>query len=292
MAGIQQDCGIKHSWTVSLQNKIMNYIQILQDSFRLFRTNKLIWVFGFLSLLITFPFSLSSLTPNNPIFSYVYLPILLAGLIVMCISNSGLFYVTYQASLNKDVTFPEGWIQGKSKIFQFAGLMITSSPLLFIGAFFIKIITVKSPSSPILWLFALLESTLFVSFFTFGFSAIMIDNIKVLAAAWTSFRIIIYGHNFYRVLAITGFTFLIRLLITGLVTVILATGLFGIILPTPLALDYPTYQKIITTPIVAGVNWIFNLILFPFETTMLILVYLKFTNDVSYPALAQRQNTA
>ncbi|MDZ7925274.1 MAG: hypothetical protein U5M23_14740 [Marinagarivorans sp.] len=31
-----------------------------------------------------------------------------------------------------------------------------------------------------------------------------------LAAAWTSFRIIIYGHNFYRVFAITGFTFLIR----------------------------------------------------------------------------------
>jgi len=275
-----------------LQNKVMNYIQTLRDSFRLFRTHKLIWVFGFLSLLITFPLGLSSFASNNPILLCIYLPILLAGLIVMFISNGGLFYVIYQASLGKNVTFSEGWLQGKLKIVQYVGLMSTSIPLLLIGAFFIKRITIKSTSSPLLWLFALLESTLFVSFFNFGFSAIVIDNIKVLAAAWTSFRIIIYGHNFYRVLAITGFTFLIRLFVTGLVVAILSTGLFGVILPTPLTLDYPTYQKITAIPIVAGANWVFNLVLFPLETIMLIFVYLKFTNEVSYPELAQRQNTA
>ena len=149
--------------------------------------------------------------------------------------------------------------------------------------------TKESSLSPVLWLFSLLGCTFLSSFLSFGFSAIMIDNIKVLPAAWTSFRMIIYGRNFLRVLVITGAVFVIRLLLVGLIAVILSTGLFGAVLPAPLALDYSTYLKLMATPLVAGVNWIFNLFLHPLETIMLIIVYLKFSNEVP-PTLVQWEN--
>ena len=227
----------------------------------------------------------------HPILACLALPILLAGSAIHMISDGGLYYVIYQAYLNKNVSFSEGWAKGKSKVFQYIGFSVVSLPLIFIGAFFMRRMTIESPSSPVLWFFSLIGSTLFSSFVTFGYSAIVINNIKVLPAAWTSFRMIIYGRNFLRVLVITGAMFVIHLLLIGLITAILSTGLFGAVLPTPLALDYPTFLKIMATPFVFGVNWVFNLVLYPLETIMLIIVYLKFTNEVP-PTLVQWENAA
>jgi hypothetical protein len=270
----------------------MNYIEIFRESVRIFRTTKPIWIFGALSLLITLPLDLSSSVRNNPVLPFVYLPILLAGLLITCIATGGLYYAIHQASLNKHVSFSDGWQHGKSKALQCAGLIVISIPFLLIGAVFARIIPVELHSSPLPWLLALLGNALLVPFLSFGFSAILIDDVKVLAAAWTSFRILIYGNNFFHVLVIVGSMFILRFVVTGLIVAILITGLFGVVLPTPLTLDYPTYQKVLATPLVAGWNWVFNLILFPLQTIMLVFVYLKFTNEVAYPALAQRQNTA
>jgi hypothetical protein len=188
------------------------------------------------------------------------------------------------------VSFSEAWSQSKSKLLRNFGLFVISIPILLIGGFFINLMTSRIPSSPFLWLIVLAESVFIASFLTFGYCAVMIDNVKVLAAAWTSFLITI--NNFSRVFVITGTIYLIRVLITALVVTILASRLFGVALPTPLTLDYPTYQKLGAIPIVSWINWIFNLFFFPLEIIMLTLAYLKFTKEVFYPALAQRQTTA
>ena len=269
----------------------MNYFQILRDSFHLFRTNKIIWIFGFLSLFNTSYLNLFSFRSQHPILACLSLPILFAISIINLISICSLYYVIYQAYLNNKVSFSEGWAKGKSKIFQYIGFSVISLPLVFIGAFFMWKVMKESSLSPVLWLFSLLGCTFLSSFLSFGFSAIMIDNIKVLPAAWKSFRMIIYGRNYLRVLVITGSVFVLRLLLVGLVAAILSTGLFGAVLPTPLALDYPTYLKLMATPSIAVANWIFNFVLHPLETIMLIIVYLKFSNEVP-PTLVQWENAA
>jgi hypothetical protein len=268
----------------------MNYIQILQDSLQLFRTTRLIWVFAFLSLILTIPLIPSQSLRDNPVLACIYLPILIGGLILSMTATGSLYYAIYQVSLKRNVSFSEAWVQGKSKMLYNIGLILVSIPILLIGAFFIRLITAKLPTSPLLWLIVFGESLFIVTFSTFGFCAIAIDNVKVLASAWTSLLITI--NNFFRVSVITASMFLIRLLITGLIVLILASGSFGIELPRPLSLDYPTYQKIVAIPIVAWATWIFDLFFFPLEAIMLTFAYLKFTKEVSYPALVQKQNTA
>lgn len=269
----------------------MKYVQILREALRLYRTRKVIWVFGFLALLIVFP-NLSSVIPSTPIYACLYLPLLLTGLLIACIADGGLYYVIHRASLHENVSFSEGWRQGKSKAIQCLGLMVVSAPLLFLGTVFVALIPVELSSLPLFGLLALLGNTFLVSFISFGLSAIVIDNTRFLVAAWTSFRILVYGNNFFHVLILTGMVFLFRSFLIALVTAFLSTGVFGTVLPTSLTFDYSSYQKVMATPIVAGVNWAFSLVLFPVETIMLIFVYLKFTNEVPYPALAHRQNTA
>jgi hypothetical protein len=117
----------------------------------------------------------------------------------------------------------------------------------------------------------------------------MIDGVKANAAAWTSFLITI--NNFFRVLVIEGVVFFINLLITILVVAVLA-GFFKVVLPSPLVLDYPSYLKVLNVPSVALVNKVFGSFLLPIETVILTLGYLKFTKEISYPALIRRHSTA
>jgi hypothetical protein len=206
------------------------------------------------------------------------------------IGMGGLYYLIYQASLSREITFSEAWSQGKSKLFRNIGVSSLSIPILLLEIFLIWLIGSQMPTSPFLWLI-FLPTTLFIaSFITFGLCAVMIDNLKVLAGAWTSFLITI--NNFFRIFVITGATFLARFLITVLAVTIPASGVFGVELPVPLALDYPTYQKLVAIPVVSWINWVFNLLLFPIESIMLTYAYLQFKKEIPYPALVERQTTA
>jgi hypothetical protein len=268
----------------------MNYVQILQDSLHIFRTNKLIWFFGFLSLPLTIPINSLQSVRNNPILVCIYLPVSITALIISMIAIGGLYYVIHQACLSQSASLSETWQQGKSKLFRNIGLLILSVPIVLIWGFTMRIITTKAPTSPLLWFINFVGIIFISSFYTFSLCAVMINNAKVWTAAWTSFLISI--NNFFRVSVITGIMYFIRLLFTGLIVSILASGLFRVELPTALTFDYPTYLKILAIPIVSWTNWMFNLILFPIEAIMLTIIYLKFTKEVSYPALTQSETTA
>jgi hypothetical protein len=241
----------------------MNYIQILKDSLHLFRTTGLIWVFAFLSLILTNPLIPSQSLRDNPVLACLYLLILIGVLILTMTATGSLYYVIYQASLKRNVSFFEAWLQGKSKMLRNIGLILVSIPIFLIGGFLIRLMTTKLPTSPLLWLLVFGGNLFIAAFFTFGFCAIAIDHVKVWAAARTS--LLITTKNFFRVSVITASMYLIRLLITGLIVAILASGSFGVELPKPLSFDYPTYQKIVAIPVVSWAIWIFNLFFFPLE---------------------------
>src|SRR5918993_542805 len=100
----------------------MNYIQILKDSLHLFRTTRLIWVFAFLSLILTNPLIPSQSLRDNPVLACIYLLILIGVLILAMTATGSLYYVIYQASLKRNVPFSEAWLQGKSKMLRNIGL--------------------------------------------------------------------------------------------------------------------------------------------------------------------------
>ena len=267
----------------------MNYIQIFQDSLRLFRTTKLAWFFGFTSGLATLIGLLFQFPHDNTILSCLNLFIVLAILFVSSIAEGSLIYFIYETSQNRTSTFSEAWHQSKSKIIRIIGIVFLTIPLLLIIPFFIKAVIATLPSSPLPWLFVLLEDTVFNSLITFGLCTIMIDDLKMWAATWTS--VLITGNNFFRVFVIFGVKFFLRLLFTSLVLAILAFTPFRIGL-LPLALDYSAYLKMVSMPVMVIAYSGFNLFFLPLTSIILTLGYLKFTKETAYPALAKRQNMA
>jgi hypothetical protein len=266
----------------------LNYTQILRDSLRLFRTTKLLWVFGFLSFL---PLSLIQLlyVPNNTILICLYSIVTWPILFVTFVASGSLIYVIHQALLNKTSAFSEAWHKGRSKILRvFVLMLVLSIPIVLLFLFFSRIIVTTIPRSPLTWLFALTNQVVIGSFFTFGLCAIMIDNIEPLEAAWTGF--LITRNNFFPLFIITGIIFFTRIFLQYLLLVIFASGPFNIELPVPLAQDYPTYLKLTSIPIMVIVDGIFNMFFVPLTSIVLTLGYLEFTEKIAYP-LIKRQST-
>jgi hypothetical protein len=262
----------------------MNYIQLLKDSYRYLRENKLIWIFVFLSSLETTVFRLPR--TSNAILSCAYLIVHIAVLVVNTIANIGLIYIIYQFTLFSKPNFSEAWSIGKSKFFRTLVFVIPAGIILLIIIGIKRATSGIASSSPFPWLIDLFLGS-FSACITFGYCAIVIHDTKAFPSVWSSLLITL--NNFFRILVITGGVYIIHLLVTGITVAILVTGPFKVVLPTPLNLDYPTYQKISVLPLFIWENWILNLFLFPMETIMLTLGYLKFTKEISYPGLSPKQ---
>jgi hypothetical protein len=263
----------------------MNYIQIYKESFRILQTKKLVWVFGLISLLIGIPQQFYKF-PSSDLFLVYNLFVSLIICFIFIIAYGGLIYLIYQTTLSGSPGFREVWLQGGQKLFRNVGFILLVIPALIVAFFIYSIFAFKAPASPFLWLLVLLIAVFFGSLITFGLCAIMIDDVNAFAAAWTSLLITL--NNFFRVLLILGAYFFIRLLVIGLLFAVLASGLFKFEPTIPWTFDYPTYLKIMAIPLFAATGWILDLLLFPLTSAILILCYLKFTEEVHYPAISNR----
>ena len=277
----------------------MNYSQMLKYALHFSRANKLIWVFGFLTTLpaatlVLFP-NMQSQPPEERSFILFCecLPLGLVGAVIGLIAAGGLIAIIHEGSSDKRLTFSQAWLRGKAKIVSLLGLFLLSIPIILIGEG-ILIATAKFPASALLWpaLFIghLLFSAIVGLLITFGNCAIMIDDLRAWDAVWTS--LLITRNNFIRLFMIPGVTFFIRSLFTGVLIAILASRLVGSGLPTPLTLDYSTYEELLGTPLISWAAWAIDLILTPLLTIMLTLAYMKITKETSYPTLTDRQTTA
>jgi hypothetical protein len=264
----------------------MNYLQILEESLRIFRTTKLAWVFGFIALLVTIPQPLSQSLRGDPFLVCIYLFVSLVIILISVTAYGGLIYLIYQTTLNRNPGFSEAWLHGGQKLFRNIGFALLITPVLIVALIIYWNFAVKAPTSPFLWLLVLLITAFLGSLITFGLCAIMIDGVNAFAAAWTSF--LITGNNYFRVLVIQGSVFFIRFLLIVLLFAVLASGLFKFDLTIPLTFDYLTYQKIMAIPVFATAGWIIDLLLIPLTSAILTLCYLQFTKEIHYPAISNR----
>lgn len=264
----------------------LNYIQIFKEAFRIFQTTKLVWVFGFISLLAVIAQPLFKFPSGVNFLVCLYLFIGLVIVLISVIAFGGLIYLIHQTTLNRNPGFGEVWLQGGQKLFRNIGFFLLTIPAILVVAFIYLIIAFKAPTSPFLWLLDLMVAAFTGSLITFGLCTIMIDDVHALAAAWTSFLITL--NNSFRLMIIYGGVFFIRLLVIGLLFAALASGLFKYDLTIPLTFDYPTYLKIMAIPVFKTAGSIIDLLLFPMISAILTLCYLKFTKEIHYPAISNR----
>jgi hypothetical protein len=268
----------------------MYYFQILKDSYRIFRSSKLILVFGLLSTLMSLELPFLNYIRSSIILSCLFFLFFFASFYITLVSEGGLIFLIHRVSQNENTTFPEVWHQGRLKVLPVLGLILLVTLPVFVWILLWRIIANLAPHSLLPWLSAIIQNILLTSFSVFGLCAIIINGISILNAAWTS--ILITFNNLLRVSIMVGIIFVVRLFFTGLVVVLIVSGLFPTKLPVILNLDYSTYLKLQEIPVIAWTNWIVNIFLAPFLITMLTLGYLKFTQDISYPALVKKETTA
>lgn len=264
----------------------LNYIQILIESFRIFQTTRLVWVFGFISFLIEIPQPLFKFPGGVNFLVCVYLFVGLVIALISVIANGGLIYLIHQTTLSRNPSFGEVWLQGGQKLFRNIGFFLLTIPALLVVYLIYSTIAFKAPTSLFLWLISLMIEAFVISWFTFGLCAIMIDDLHALGAAWTSFLITL--NNFFRLLIIYGGVFFIHFLVIGLLFAVFASGLFQFDLTIPLTFDYSTYLKMMAIPAFKTTRSIIDLLLFPMISAILTLCYLKFTQEIHYPAISNR----
>lgn len=266
-------------------------IKLLKDSVHLLRHNKLVWIFGLLSILSTSLPSLSEVTYKDPGFQWFYFILLFAASIVSIIALGCFTYVVFQGAQDKNPTFSEAWIQGKSKFWRIFVLLFIyfSMPLLtgVCSMMVSAIIPNKTTAVPFLWVLGLIANVFYSPLIIFGICAIVIDGLKVWAAAWTGFQIA--ASNFFRVLLVIIVLALIKILTNGLLAVLITLGIIkiGTGLPSLVNFDFAAYRSMLSIPVFRVANIIVSIVSNPVMNTFLTLGYLKFTKEIDYPALVR-----
>jgi len=259
----------------------MDYIQTLKESFKIFKENKLIWIFNFLASLFVL---INSITlPKLGFWACGFFIVDLAIATVSLISIISMYYVIYQATLDNKPKFSNAWSIGRSRFFRIIGLILIYITILLI-LFVVSFLMSKTDLSQFSWILSL-AGLLFSSLGNFGIYAIVINDAKPLKSFVAS--VLILFNNFLKVMIIVTSFYLFNLLIQGVIIAFLAVSPLKTLLPSLAQFNYSTYQQITVLPLFRGENWLFELLVSPLETIMLILAYLKFTKEIAYPGLEQ-----
>jgi hypothetical protein len=251
------------------------------------RTTRLIWIFGVISSLFIIPGFFEQFVRGNSFLGIIWSLVSLVILVFSLIAEGGLSFLINQSVLNNKLTFTDVWLKSRSKLINLVGLAILITPAILLAILINFLIAKQIPTSPISWLAALMTGNFCGTLFIFGVCAVVIDEINAASAAWTSLLITL--NNFFWTFLFTGILFIVRMFGVGLAAVILFSGLFHLGPSMPLAFDTITYQNLMTMPVIYWTEWIINLLLYPLASIGLTLAYLKFTKDISYPALSKRQ---
>jgi hypothetical protein len=180
--------------------------------------------------------------------------------------------------------------RGREKFLSLLGIMVLALPLALI-VFAISPWLIGRPTNLILGLLVeILAATLIGSYLAFGTCGIMIHDLRLIQSAWAS--LLISLNNFFRVLPIIGGSLLVRFGITMIIILGLSLGLNAFDDLVISGIDYASYEQFLNIPLVDWSRWILDIVLYPFETTMLVFCYMSFTERVSYPPLRETDKTA
>jgi hypothetical protein len=105
---------------IAAGNMTMDYFSLLQRSLQIFRTNKIVWIFGFLSLLGAIPLYTGKSTPFG--LECIFLLLTLAGLVIAIIASGSLIYIIHQVVMQQSPIFSDAWAVGRRKFFRILGV--------------------------------------------------------------------------------------------------------------------------------------------------------------------------
>jgi hypothetical protein len=262
----------------------MNYIQVFKDAFNLVRRTKLIWVFNLFNLL-------------SPLFSYIYINNLalrcfmtFVGLglsyIGLC-AQGGLFFIIHQAiTQNLNISFKDGWNQGKIKWLRIAGVLLIQLFILILIGILLFVLTREF--SKIILLIVVLP--IWAVWINLAYCGVVIDELKPIRAIWTG--LLILTNNIIKIIVLYLSIEVVRLFLFGVIIIAMFFTPLRSNIPLPFTLDYSTYIKLITNLIIGGFYQSINFIIVPLETTVWVIAYNQFTREISYPGLASRHEKA
>jgi hypothetical protein len=260
----------------------MNYIQVFKDAFNLLRRTKLVWVFSTLIFLLSF-FSYALRFINDFALMLTMMLLYIWLIYISFRAQCGLIYTINQALYNEQVTFEEGWNQGKTILFRIFGVLIIL--FLFFIAFFTLFLVWKKEFLMIFFGFVLVP--LWVVWIDFAICGIVINRIKPFRAVWTGF--LITTNNIIKIFILSQIFEFTRLILLGVFIVVILSTPLKIHIPYPLPLDYSTYQKLIANPIISGFSQLLYLLITPLSSIVWVMAYNQFTSEIAYPGLATQR---
>jgi hypothetical protein len=267
----------------------MNYLQVLQDSIPLIRTNK----FAVFYICISFGiFLLPSgwLFRDNIQLLCILNLVLWLMVTLLTIIHAGLVYRISQKLLrNCDISVQEGWSRGKSSVIRIFGLFF----LLFVPVGLISLILLRLVFHRVLEPMSIEVIVLQIFLWPltiFGLCAIVVDKVKIKEAISISF--LIARNNLSRAIILSGLFILVQNILLVSLMLIIYISPFRPELSFPVDFRYATYQKILQVPIFNLSYQVITTLLQPWETAVFVIAYLNFTKETLYSALTQRQNAA
>jgi hypothetical protein len=262
----------------------MNYFQVFQISASYLRMNKLGWRYIWWSLGWTL-FSSLPINKNDFTLNCFRLVVWFIIVIVLTIYQAALVNDIFQKhSRNVDVPYRDSWTLAKSKIIRIFGLyLILLIPIILVYVLtwliFHRIVITMS-------FIDLLMRLLISPISAFGVCAIMINESKILAAAWTG--LLITCNKLLGVIFLGGIFILVQNLLLLLLILIFSTLSFGLDISFPLS--YLAYRELLRIPTIGFSYQALLTILFPWYLSVFTLAYLNFTKATYYPASGQRQS--
>jgi hypothetical protein len=179
----------------------------------------------------------------------------------------GLVYSVSQKELhNIEISIPEGWRKGWSKIIQIGLLTILLLVILFVVLFVIGVIYKKLISFGIL-------RTLIIALFirpilNFGTCALVIDNCSILASVRVS--VSMFMRNAFQTLAVSGILIIIQQVVLSMIVLLFMHNYADSLLGSPF--------KIFDIPQVMFWDQVLSLVLSPWVVIIFARLFLQFNN--------------
>jgi hypothetical protein len=233
----------------------MNYRIILQDTLRLFRESKVLWIFGaiFFASEVVNRVSIYSIGEHPA--SCIPYPLVLVAVYFSLLAKVGLTYSVNRIMSNQILTFSEAWNFCKTKLKEVIGLYFIGILLIVLSVFIAKIVVAGKINVSLALFIGLLLDSFLNAWLTLSICTIVISNLEAGPGLWTGLLIVL--HNFLHVIVLSSIFLILQIVLNWSI----GNALPGIFLLVPL-------------------------------TVTMILAYRVFITKSSYPALSNIQPTA
>ena len=259
----------------------MKYLDLLLNSARQALTNKIGWLYTFAALMGQLTALSSPLSELIPSIKSISSETWLLSTVLSMIFTAGLMYSVSQKELhNIEISIPEGWRKGWSKIIQIGLLTILLLAILFVVIFVIGVIYKKLISFGI---FRALIVALFIRpILNFGTCALVINNRSILASVRVS--VSMFMRKAFQTLAVSGILIIIQQVLLSILVLLFMNTYSDNLFGSPF--------KIFDIPQVVFWDQVLSLILSPWIVIIFTHLFMQFDKESEMAILSSSQEAA